>query len=97
MTHGQTSQRDGEAPRPVGRHACGLGSGRVRPNGGDEPHGGHRGPELSWIGDELDRTQLIVRINNGGYNMPAFASSLTSSELSEIVDFLLTRRAKTTK
>lgn len=54
--------------------------------------GGRRGPELSQIGQLLDRGQLIIRINNGGYNMPAFASSLTSAELSDIVDFLQTRR-----
>jgi ubiquinol-cytochrome c reductase cytochrome b subunit len=55
-------------------------------------YGGHRGPELSLIGKALTREELIIRINNGGYNMPAFASSVTSQELSRIVDFLQTRR-----
>ncbi|TWT35398.1 Menaquinol-cytochrome c reductase cytochrome b subunit [Posidoniimonas corsicana] len=53
--------------------------------------GGHRGPDLSTIGQQLTRDDLIVRINNGGYNMPAFASSITSAELTQIVDFLMTR------
>lgn len=55
-------------------------------------HGGHRGPELSLIGSRLSRPDLIIRINNGGYNMPAFAASLNAEELQLIVDFLLTRR-----
>ncbi len=54
-------------------------------------YGGHRGPELSRIGKELTRAELIIRINNGGYNMPAFAGSVSSDELSKIVDFLQTR------
>jgi len=54
-------------------------------------HGGHRGPELSQIGKLLTRDDLIIRINNGGDNMPAFAGSITSDELQAIVDFLETR------
>jgi ubiquinol-cytochrome c reductase cytochrome b subunit len=54
-------------------------------------YGGHRGPELSNIGRLLTRDDLIIRINNGGYNMPAFAGSITSGELTLIVDFLETR------
>lgn len=53
--------------------------------------GGHRGPDLSNIGKQLTRDELIIRINNGGYNMPAFASSLSSEQLSQMVDFLATR------
>ncbi len=54
-------------------------------------YGGHRGPNLSNIGQQLSRANLIIRINNGGYNMPSFASSLNSQELSNIIDFLMTR------
>jgi ubiquinol-cytochrome c reductase cytochrome b subunit len=55
-------------------------------------YGGHRGPELSKIGRLLTRDDLIIRINNGGYNMPAFAGTITSAELDLIVGFLETRR-----
>jgi len=53
--------------------------------------GGHRGPQLSEIGRLLDRQQLIIRISNGGHNMPAFAGTLTTEELGLIVGFLETR------
>jgi len=54
-------------------------------------YGGHRGPELTEIGKLLTRDDIIIRINNGGHNMPAFASSMSAVELNLIVDFLLTR------
>lgn len=54
-------------------------------------YGGHRGPELTEIGKLLTRDDIIIRINNGGHNMPAFASSMSSVELNLIVGFLLTR------
>lgn len=59
--------------------------------------GGHRGPDLSNIGEQLSRDDLIIRINNGGYNMPAFAGSLTAEQLSEILDFLQTRQEPDSK
>jgi ubiquinol-cytochrome c reductase cytochrome b subunit len=55
-------------------------------------YGGHRGPELSNIGELLTRDQMIIRITNGGYNMPSFASTLSSDNLDDIVGFLQTRR-----
>ena len=56
--------------------------------------GGRRGPNLSRIGDLLTRDQLVIRISNGGRNMPAFASTLRPEELEAIVVFLQSRRAK---
>jgi ubiquinol-cytochrome c reductase cytochrome b subunit len=53
-----------------------------------EGHGGRRGPNLSTIGSLLTRDDLVIRIMNGGHNMPAFANSLTPAELEDIVTFL---------
>ena len=54
-------------------------------------YGGHRGPQLSDIGQRLTQPELIIRINNGGYNVPSFAASLNADELSDMVAFLETR------
>lgn len=55
--------------------------------------GGRRGPDLSHIGDLLTRDDLVIRISNGGKNMPAFASTLRPEELDALVAFLQTRKA----
>lgn len=57
--------------------------------------GGHRGPDLTAVGDRLDDRQITLRILNGGYNMPAFASSLKPVELSALVQFLHSRAPET--
>jgi len=56
--------------------------------------GGRRGPNLSRIGDLLDKDQITIRISNGGTNMPSFASTLTPEELDRLVVFVASRRAK---
>jgi ubiquinol-cytochrome c reductase cytochrome b subunit len=53
--------------------------------------GGRRGPDLSKVADRITRAEMIIRISNGGHNMPAFAGSLRPSELAELVSFLSTR------
>jgi ubiquinol-cytochrome c reductase cytochrome b subunit len=59
-----------------------------------EGQGGRRGPNLSHIGDLLTRDEIVIRISNGGRNMPAFAGTLAPDELEDLVEFLQTRKAK---
>lgn len=54
-------------------------------------NGGHRGPDLTAVAGRLTRSQITLRILNGGYNMPSFASSLKPEEVNAIVAFLATR------
>jgi ubiquinol-cytochrome c reductase cytochrome b subunit len=54
--------------------------------------GGHRGPELSNIGNQLTSEQMIVRILNGGKIMPAYAGNLDPEALNALVAFLKTQR-----
>jgi len=55
--------------------------------------GGRRGPELTLVADRLTRQQMVLRILNGGNNMPAFASILKPREVDALVAFLETLRA----
>src|SRR5262249_5122102 len=54
--------------------------------------GGRRGPDLTYIADKLTHDNLVIRIVNGGTNMPAFGSSLKPGELDALVAFLETRK-----
>jgi ubiquinol-cytochrome c reductase cytochrome b subunit len=55
-------------------------------------NGGRRGPELTYIADKLTRDNLVIRIVNGGTNMPAYGPSLKPGELDALVAFLETRK-----
>lgn len=54
--------------------------------------GGQRGPDLTTVADRLSAQQMTLRILNGGYNMPGFASSLMPNEVTALVAFLQTRK-----
>jgi len=54
--------------------------------------GGRRGPDLTYVADKLTHDNLVIRIVNGGTNMPAFGSSLKPGELDDLVAFLETRK-----
>jgi mono/diheme cytochrome c family protein len=44
------------------------------------------------VASHLNRDQITARIATGGGGMPAFAGSVTPSELDDLTTFLLTRR-----
>jgi ubiquinol-cytochrome c reductase cytochrome b subunit len=53
--------------------------------------GGRRGPDLSRVADRITRDEMVIRISNGGHNMPAFAGTLKPEELALLVNFLESR------
>ncbi|MDQ2659310.1 MAG: c-type cytochrome, partial [Verrucomicrobiota bacterium] len=55
-------------------------------------HGGRRGPDLTYVGDRLTKGDIIIRIVNGGVNMPAFGKSLKPEELADLTAFLQSRK-----
>lgn len=56
--------------------------------------GGRRGPDLTYIGDKLDRDDMVIRIVNGGTNMPAFGNNLKPKQMDELIAFLQSRTRK---
>jgi ubiquinol-cytochrome c reductase cytochrome b subunit len=55
-------------------------------------YGGRRGPDLTYIGDTLAESDIVIRIVNGGVNMPAFGKSLSPEDLTQITAFLQSRK-----
>lgn len=60
-------------------------------------YGGHRGPDLTDIGDRLTKQQMTIFIMNGGYNMPPFAGVLSADETNDLLAFLQSRTASSVK
>jgi ubiquinol-cytochrome c reductase cytochrome b subunit len=54
--------------------------------------GGRRGPDLTAVADRLSKNQMILKIANGGVNMPAYAANLTPAEMDALVAFLQSRK-----
>jgi len=55
-------------------------------------YGGRRGPDLTYVGDKLSESDIVIRIVNGGVNMPALGKVVTPEELAQIVAFLQSRK-----
>ncbi len=54
--------------------------------------GGRRGPALTDVANRLSEKQMILRISNGGVNMPAYAANLSPADMDALVAFLQSRK-----
>ncbi|MBV9119602.1 MAG: cytochrome b N-terminal domain-containing protein [Chloroflexi bacterium] len=55
--------------------------------------GGQRGPDLTYVANRLNSSEMIVRVLNGGNNMPAFGGNISDQQLNQLVAFLETLRS----
>lgn len=55
-------------------------------------YGGRRGPDLTYVADRLTPNDILIRIVNGGGNMPGFGSTLRPQDLNDLLAFLESRR-----
>lgn len=56
-------------------------------------YGGHRGPDLTHVGNRLTKEEMTITIMNGATNMPSFSSILQPDELNSLLAFLQSRRS----
>ena len=54
--------------------------------------GGLRGPNLSNVANRLTEQDMIIRIMNGGKNMPSFGGTLPADQVTSLVAYLQTRK-----
>ena len=59
-----------------------------------EKQGGRRGPDLTLVGDRLSHDDIVLRIVNGGNNMPAYGTILRPEEVEALAAFLQSRTRK---
>ncbi len=55
-------------------------------------YGGKAGPDLSTVGNRLTTQALVIRIVNGGGNMPAYGGILSTKDLQTLASFLSTQK-----
>lgn len=51
--------------------------------------GGHRGPDLSRIGERMTHPQLVRQVIQGGGNMPAYGKNITPHEVEAVVQYMV--------
>jgi ubiquinol-cytochrome c reductase cytochrome b subunit len=56
--------------------------------------GGLRGPNLSDVANRLTEQQMVIRVLNGGRNMPAFGAILHRDQVTDLVAYLETRKLR---
>jgi mono/diheme cytochrome c family protein len=54
--------------------------------------GGRQGPDLQLVRKRLNKDQITHQIHDGGKSMPAFADTLTSGQIDDLVSFLRAKR-----
>ena len=54
--------------------------------------GGKKGPDLQLVRKRRSRKSMVEQIREGGKEMPAFGTSLTSNEIDDLVSFLRAKR-----
>ena len=57
-----------------------------------DPNPGASDTGITYIGDTLSESDIIIRIVNGGVNMPAYGNSINPNELTQLTAFLQSRK-----